>query len=138
MTNPTIQNLDPTGIRLGDNEYQEITVASGQDLAAGSVLGLITSSQLGSLVALASNDGSQNARFVLPHALDTSATGTNTDTATRVIKSGLVRADRLVFGTGGGIDVSPTNATETSRESLRNYGILAEDRVEQLNRQDNQ
>jgi len=58
-----------------DNLYSrdEVTVASGQNLATGTVVGIITTSGKVTQLAPAANDGSQNAAGVLLNAVDASA-----------------------------------------------------------------
>ena len=59
----------------GDNLYSrdEVTVASGQNLATGTVIGVITASGKVTQLAPAASDGSQNAAGVLLNAVDASA-----------------------------------------------------------------
>jgi hypothetical protein len=58
-----------------DNLYSrdEVIVASGQNLAAGTVVGVITSSGKVTQLAPAASDGSENAAGVLLNAVDASA-----------------------------------------------------------------
>jgi len=58
-----------------DNLYSrdEVTVASGQNLATGTVVGIITTSGKVTQLAPAANDGSENAAGVLLNAVDASA-----------------------------------------------------------------
>jgi hypothetical protein len=58
-----------------DNLYSrdEVTVASGQNLATGTVVGVITASGKVTQLAPAASDGSQNAAGVLLNAVDASA-----------------------------------------------------------------
>lgn len=58
-----------------DNLYSrdEVTVASGQNLATGTVIGIITASGKVTQLAPAASDGSQNAAGVLLHPVDASA-----------------------------------------------------------------
>jgi hypothetical protein len=58
-----------------DNLYSrdEVTVASGQNLATGTVVGVITASGKVTQLAPAASDGSQNAAGVLLNAIDASA-----------------------------------------------------------------
>jgi len=57
-----------------DNNYSrdEVTVASGQNLAAGTVVGVITASGKVTQLAPGASDGSQNAAGVLLNAVDAS------------------------------------------------------------------
>jgi hypothetical protein len=57
-----------------DNLYSrdEVTVASGQNLATGTVIGVITASGKVTQLAPAANDGSENAAGVLLNAVDAS------------------------------------------------------------------
>jgi hypothetical protein len=58
-----------------DNLYSrdEVTVASGQNLATGTVVGVITASGKVTQLAPAANDGSENAAGVLLNAVDATA-----------------------------------------------------------------
>ena len=58
-----------------DNLYSrdEVTVASGQNLATGTVVGIITASGKVTQLAPGASDGSQNAAGVLIRAVDASA-----------------------------------------------------------------
>lgn len=57
-----------------DNHYSrdEVTVASGQNLATGTVIGIITASGKVTQLAPGASDGSQNAAGVLLNAVDAS------------------------------------------------------------------
>lgn len=212
MSNPSITNTNPLAdVRLGNNEYESVVIASGQDLSKGSVLGVITlgaatgvftgtgNPTIGTIVLgsaakagdylvdfsaataftvydpdgnnigvgstgaefsnnhitftitaggtaadattlctitvangsgylklanSASVDGSQKARFVLQDALDTSATGLNANVAYRVLKSGKVRGDKLVFG---GTDTYATLVGGMSqKDNLQTFGFVVE------------
>jgi hypothetical protein len=87
------------------------TIAAGQNLAAGSVLGIVTSTHELKLSATASEDGSEVAKFVLTDAVDTTSGAV----------TGLVYAEAhllstfLVYGTG--------HSLLTVRDSLREAGI---------------
>jgi len=58
-----------------DNLYSrdEVTVAGGQNLATGTVVGIITTSGKVTQLAPAANDGSENAAGVLLNAVDATA-----------------------------------------------------------------
>lgn len=58
-----------------DNHYSrdEVTVASGQNLATGTVIGIITASGKVTQLAPGASDGSQNAAGVLLNAVDASS-----------------------------------------------------------------
>lgn len=226
MANPKITNHTVQTVRLGENDYQEVTIESGQDLSEGSVLGIqsialgtasaVTGTGDGTITAYAlsatgspaaigtytltctvaaanngtfelvgpdgavidnaivmaagtavftgagmtftindgaadfivgdfftltitagsgnlllsvstSADGSEAARFVLGNDIDTSATGTNADTAFRVINKGLVREDMLIFGGSDTIDTIING--QSQREHLRDYTIIAQPAV---------
>jgi hypothetical protein len=59
----------------GDNLYSrdEVTVASGQNLATGAVIGIITANGKVTQLAPGASDGSQNAAGVLLNGVDASA-----------------------------------------------------------------
>jgi len=75
---------------------REVTIATGQNLAAGSVLGILTSGGHYKLSDVGVSDGAQTARAVLLHALDTSGGAASGE----VLLHGEVDESLLVFGTG--------------------------------------
>lgn len=88
-----------------------ITLASGQNLTRGAVLGRITASGKYVLSATAAVDGSQVPSVVLCE--DTNATGG--DAACNAYFSGVFNVGALVLGAG--------HTTQTVTDALRNVGI---------------
>jgi len=88
-----------------------VTIASGQKLKAGSVLGCVTASGKYKLSASAAGDGSETAIAVLREDLDT----TGGDKVFPVIVEGYLNEDALIFGTG--------HTADTVRLALRKVGI---------------
>jgi hypothetical protein len=86
-----VELLDPT-VQMVD---QSVTIANGQNLVRGSVLGRITASGKYVLSVAAANDGSQVPRAVMLHDLVTTA-----DTVTGVAVGGAFIAPALVLGAG--------------------------------------
>lgn len=122
--------IDPNGVLIGSgatgsefsNNHLTFTITAGTTPADATTVCTITVAEGSGKLKLtnkASVDGSENARYVLQTALNTSATGLNADTAYDVIKSGKVRGDKLVFG--------GASVVADHREQLRDYGILVED-----------
>ena len=96
MANPTIENHDTTPLIIANPYYSNQTIVAGQDLQAGSVLGVITASGKLKLVEEALDpvpDGSEVARFVLTQDVNAVA-----DTVVSVLKAGVVNAEKLIFG----------------------------------------
>lgn len=90
------------------------TLISGQNLARGAVLGLITASQKYTLSLAASSDGSEMPCAVLAAATDASAA----DKKTAIYHTGEFNQDALVFGTGH------SKTTAATRKALRERGIF--------------
>lgn len=87
------------------------TVLTGQTLAKGSVLGVVTASGKLKLSASAAGDGSETPRFVLAEDLDTSGG----DKVFSVVAEGYINETALVFGTG--------HTADTVRLPLAEQGI---------------
>jgi len=92
-----------------------LTILAGQGtLVRGSVIGIITASNKGKLVAKASVDGSQVAKFILADAVDTTA-----DVVAQCYESGEFNRKALTF--------AAANTAADHEDSLRNYGIFLND-----------
>jgi hypothetical protein len=91
-------NYDPNGLLLDrDDAFGEsVTIVSGQNLAAGAVLGQITSGGKYTLAAAAAGDGSATPVAVLVDACDASGG----DKAAFVYYTGRFRESKLTFGAG--------------------------------------
>ena len=94
MANPTITNVDNTGLILGLAQMTEKTILTGQELSAGAVLGAITATGKLQLCETGAGDGSEVAAYILPADIDT----TGGDATAKVIKSGKVYQSKLSFG----------------------------------------
>jgi hypothetical protein len=101
-----------------DNLYSrdEVTVASGQNLATGAVIGIITASGKVTQLAPGASDGSQNAAGVLLRAVDASAA----DKPGAIIARHAICSDKGLIWPG-----SITGPQKTAAISqLRSLGIL--------------
>jgi hypothetical protein len=98
--------LDPT-VPMID---QPATIANGQNLVRGSVIGRITASKKWVLSVAAANDGSQVPRAVMLHDLVTTA-----DTVTGVAVGGSFIASSLVLGAGHTIETVRAAFEDTGR-----------------------
>lgn len=89
---------DPNGIVVpGFDVFGEnVTIVSGQNLAAGAVIGQITSGGKYKLALAASSDGSEDPVAILAEACDASGG----DKTAYVYYAGGFRERGLVFGTG--------------------------------------
>ena len=99
---------------LGDGPHKTlaVTIASGQNLVRGAVVGRVTADGKYKLSAAAAGDGSEVARGVV--AVDVDATAG--DTEGQLFVFGEVNQDSLVFGAGHDAD--------SVREDLRAVGIF--------------
>jgi hypothetical protein len=96
----------------------EVTIATGQDLTRGAVLGVITASGQYKLTAVASSDGSQLGTAILAVDIDTS-----TGAATGIVYTkGEFNEDKLNFG-------ASTDADDV-RTALRDFGIYLKNAVD--------
>lgn len=94
----TESNFDPNGLLLDRDDAmgESVTIVSGQNLVAGSVLGQITSGGKYALAAAASVDGSQTPVAIIADACDASAG----DKTAFVYYTGRFRESKLTFGSG--------------------------------------
>ena len=101
-----------------DNLYSrdEVTVASGQNLAAGTVVGIITASGKVTQLAPGATDGSENAAGVLLNAVDAS---TGDQPGVIVARHAICSAQGLVWPAS---ITDPQKATAISQ--LKALGIL--------------
>lgn len=97
MANPVNTMIDRRPLVIGAAFYAySKTVVTGQGtLAAGSVLGVITSGGKLQLTDDTSSNGSENPVYVLTKSVDTSGGDV---TGVSVLKAGYVNAEKLVFG----------------------------------------
>lgn len=125
MANPTKTDLDNRPLVLKADLYDSTkTIASGQGvLAAGSVLGIITTGGKLKLVNKGNSDGSQVAKYVLTKAVDTTADVVGAP----VLKMGKVAASKLVFG---GASVIADHITELADNGIA--AIVADVNLENL------
>lgn len=97
-----MSTITVTPLFAGDHGpvYASATIASGQDLAANSVLGIVTEGGAYTLCDKNSSDGSQTAKAVLPVAVDATAAAV----VTSVVVHAIVDEDVLVFGENSDIE----------------------------------
>ena len=114
--------LDNRPLILAGYSYgtRSLTASQG-DLVAGTVLGMVTATGALRVTAIANGDGSETARYVLAQDVADSALAQNV----RVLLSGMVDGDNLVFG---GVETifSVVAATGlTQQDNLKANGIVA-------------
>jgi len=101
-----------------DFNLKGVTILAGQGiLERGSVLGIITAGGKGKLVAKASVDGSQAAKFILADTVDT----TSEDVVAQCYQSGQFNREALIF--------AADNTAADHEDNLRVYGILLKDNI---------
>ena len=110
----TTTAYDPNGILAGTENYNtiEVTILSGQNLVAGSVLGKVTASGKCVLSLSGSSDGSETPYAILMEDRDASAA----DLVGVALITGQVNDNQLTLGT------AHTIASIT--EGLRGLGIV--------------
>ena len=93
-----LETINRDGLFAGDYDIASVTVtvASGQNLARGAVVGIITTGGKATLSLSASSDGSQTPYGILAYAVDASAA----DQTAQVYVSGEFDGAKLVYGTG--------------------------------------
>jgi hypothetical protein len=77
-----------------------VTIAAGQNLSRGALLGMVTSTGDFILSLSAASDGSQNPVAVLADNVNTSSTGTNAATPAPVYYTGEFNINAMTLGTG--------------------------------------
>lgn len=89
---------DPAALLAGDfpRRFMTVTIAAGQQLAAGAVLGEVTTGGEYKLAASAAADGSETPTVVLWEAVDT----TDAAASGEALLCGDVRAEALTIGDG--------------------------------------
>lgn len=94
----TEHRYDPTQMYASDYPLlaEGETIASGEDLPQGAIVGRITANGKWALCLDASTDGSEVARGIMPVAVDASAG----DVIAPIWKSGHFNSEALTFGTG--------------------------------------
>lgn len=90
-------------------------------LKRGSVIGIITVSDLGVLANKAAIDGSNAAKYILVDEVDTGSEGATEAITAKVYKSGQFNRKALIFADG--------NTAADHEDSLRKYGILLKDNI---------
>lgn len=110
----TTNHPDRNGLLAGDfpRRFMTITIASGQALAAGAVLGEVSASSEYRLAASAADDGSETPSVVLWDDVDTSEGAVEAE----ALIAGDVRASKLSLGEG--ITVA------AAREALRTVSVF--------------
>jgi hypothetical protein len=104
----------------GHMSREKITVVSGQDLAAGAVLGKITASGKYTAVAPAASDGSESAAGILYEAVDASG---GDESGVAILRDAEVNNEELGWGS--------LNAGQktTAKSQLKTLGIFVRDAV---------
>lgn len=122
MANPNIDLNDNRPLTLGMEVYASKTILANQGaLAKGTVLGTITASGKLKVVAAASSDGSQVARFVLTKDIAASASDITAD----VLKAGWVNANKLIFGSTDTLTTLNGTTKLSHDDNLKANGIIA-------------
>lgn len=113
FANITSETLDEKQLIKGDfpQVNKKVTIASGQNLTAGAVLGKVTATGKHILSLSGASDGSEVASVILAHDVDATAA----DKEAMVYLSGEFFADELTFGTG--------HTAASLRDSLRALNI---------------
>ncbi|MCJ8168639.1 head decoration protein [Atopomonas sediminilitoris] len=98
MSNPTRTTYTPATLLAGDFPVVKdgVTIAAGQILTAGAVLGKVTASGEYKLSASAAGDGSQTPEVILDEAVDT----TSSAKPAPVMLTGEVFGSALILGAG--------------------------------------
>lgn len=125
MTNQSLYNVEgtfvPDNLVSGSGVYETIkavNVLAGQGiLTRGSVIGIITTGGKGKLVAKASIDGSQVAKFILADTIDT----TSGDVVAQCYASGSFNRKALTF--------AAANTVADHEDNLRIYKIFLKDNI---------
>lgn len=111
-------NLFSGGVQVADVQVKSVNVKSGQGvLKRGTVLGIITATDLAVTVNSASADGSQSANCILTDDVDTTAA----NVVTTAYSSGTFNGKALIFG---GTDTVTNHHTR-----LRELGIYLKDNI---------
>ncbi len=126
MGNQDSYQIDNSSLVVKNSRFAPATIAAGENLEAGTVLGVTTADKHVACVS-ASNDGSQNARAILFTDVDASGG----DKQTMVLIEGDVDASHLKFDAADDLNTRPTGSTENYETQLRGYGIYARD-IKQL------
>jgi hypothetical protein len=125
MTNPVITNVNRSILTTGDNIFQEITLAMGQVIVAGTALGVITADgepEVYSAVDSTNTDGTQFVRAIAYADCDATAA----DTLTKAIVGGNVDASKVVFvNEDDSLLTVPTGTTDNYDLQLREFNIYA-------------
>lgn len=112
----------PDKLLAGDfpRVYESVTIASGANLVAGAVLGIITSSGKYALSAAAAGDGSEVPRAIL---LKDAAAAAADVSNVPVALTGEFNQNALTFGTG--------HTAASTKTGLRDIGIFLKTTVQQ-------
>lgn len=104
MAGMTTTQHPESSILAGDfpRRYLTVTIAAGQALAAGAVLGEVTASGEYTLSASAAVDGSEAPSVVLADAIDTTGGGA----PATVMLTGDVRSSAVTLGAGTTLDAA--------------------------------
>lgn len=102
MAQPFVETYTPDDLIAGSFpiDTQAETIASGEEIKRGSVLGRVTATKKLKVSVAAAEDGSKIPVFIAIHDLGELAA----DLETPVYKAGAFRASRLVLGEGHTVD----------------------------------
>jgi len=118
----TMANTISSFLKYEEDEFSysrdDITVISGQNLAAGAVLGQITASGKYTAYNTAGADGSQNAAGVLTAAVNASAADT---AGVAIVRHAVLSKDGLVWGAS----VTTTGHKDTAYAALKALGVIS-------------
>lgn len=121
MVNPVITNIDNRTLAMGNNKYRQEVLVSGEVVVEGELLGYIEVGQKLGASAAADVDGREFARVIA--AEDKDASGG--DEAITVLYEGDVDDSLLVFDGAEGLGTVVAGQSDSYKQMLRSYGILA-------------
>lgn len=121
MSNPEITNLDNRTLKMGNNKSRTGVLVMGEVAVKGQVLGFVTASGKLALFKSGGATGIEFARVVAEHAVDATAA----DKAITYIIEGDLDDSLLVFDGADDLDTVVAGQTDTVREMLRDFSILA-------------
>ncbi len=121
----TMQTLQSAFLKAEETEHRysrdSITVAAGQNLARGTVLGRITASGKFATFAPAATDGTQTAAGVLLDAVDATAADRE---GVAIVREAIVAREALVFA---GAPTQPQK--DAAIATLKTLGVVARSAV---------
>ena len=134
MSNPLITNVDIYGVTLSDYKTKTVTVELGQNIVAGEVLGINTSTGEYKTCDSTAVDGSQYARAVAFYDVDATLSALNTT----VLLASDLDSSKLIFSNiADTLDTVPAGSTDSYYTQLRDFNLYAEN-TNNLYNEDNQ